>query len=181
MVRRLMTFSAFLSALLFIVTLTAAGITYFRADRLRIERCWRSGCLGERQDNIVLCTVSGRIMMRREDAYMFNWNRNLRPEVDTNWDSESPWSPEKWFLWQRRTESTTHGETKTTMLVFPLDALPVCCAFLSVVSIRSTIKRRRQFIRTRSNLCQKCGYDLRATPARCPECGTPVLGAHTEQ
>ena len=47
-------------------------------------------------------------------------------------------------------------------------------AVLPAIRLRSILRTRR---RDRVGLCQRCGYDLRASPERCPECGTPTAGA----
>jgi hypothetical protein len=42
----------------------------------------------------------------------------------------------------------------------------------SVLSAGWAVCQMKSRLRSRSGLCPTCNYDLRATPERCPECGT---------
>ena len=42
-------------------------------------------------------------------------------------------------------------------------------------------QRRRERKRWAKGLCLNCGYDLRETPAYCPECGTPAKSDRRQQ
>ncbi len=54
-------------------------------------------------------------------------------------------------------------------LFVPFWFLAAMFLVLPVWRMVSLVRIRR---RTRTHRCLKCGYDLRATPDRCPECGT---------
>jgi hypothetical protein len=45
-------------------------------------------------------------------------------------------------------------------------------AATALVPVGSLVRRCRQ---RPAGRCHRCGYDLRATPSRCPECGTPTV------
>jgi hypothetical protein len=57
-------------------------------------------------------------------------------------------------------------------LVIPIWALLGASLVLPVIQLTRIFRRERALA---LNCCAVCGYDLRATPQRCPECGTAIL------
>lgn len=80
----------------------------------------------------------------------------------------------QWALWH---DSGSMGQTALTSwgIIVP------CWAALLLFAICPALwlnNRRRRRAQQRGITCLACGYDLRATPDRCPECGTPVPAKH---
>ncbi len=85
------------------------------------------------------------------------------------------------------TGGTRDGDLSDYVYVFPATSnenplvyVPYGIAMLSAAVAPLTwlvvwrVSDHRRAARAKVGLCRRCGYDLRATPERCPECGTPV-------
>ena len=75
--------------------------------------------------------------------------------------SRAPWR-EPSFAWER--------EPSYFSITVPYWALVVATLPFPAAYLWSARRPRRSRLRHRGGLCT-CGYDLRATPGRCPECG----------
>jgi hypothetical protein len=61
------------------------------------------------------------------------------------------------------------------LLLFGLWILPLLWLIWAIKNSLGFILAER--LRAKDGLCKECGYDIRASPDRCPECGTPVSHA----
>ena len=90
----------------------------------------------------------------------------------------NPWPVFHW-QWLPSTDLMTRTLSGTVVTrhqtTIPYWIPTLITSFLPAMSLRRWIAHRLQTRRRRkAGLCPKCGYDLRASKDRCPECGTSV-------
>lgn len=102
----------------------------------------------------------------------FRWHRSAphRGALRMQW----AWDAFR-FSWstQRRVTNASNGPVRITTreLSTPYWPLVLLAGIAPAVWLRRTYRAHRLAVFARRRLCSHCGYDLRASPGRCPECG----------
>jgi hypothetical protein len=130
-------------------------------------------------------------------AALYSWARSYLPDDCVIYHSDgriglifNDWGESKTTRTTRQTLALLRGSARSHVTVLGLEyiagSLPnvtmgrflviglphvLVVAVTAVGPICWLVVTRRQRRRDREGLCPSCGYDLRATPGRCPECG----------
>jgi hypothetical protein len=91
-----------------------------------------------------------------------NWDNPLKRISGAGVEFGGGWGEDGSILWN---------------LSVPYWMLATVTAIPLPVGIWAWLRRGRARRAVRLGLCRRCGYDLRASPGRCPECGTAATGA----
>jgi len=103
----------------------------------------------------------------------------IREHDEATWERRSdratpPGPGAKRFAWevQRLGDRSSGGTYVSISFPYWTPMLAIAAPMLILAPMR--VRRRRVAVRRAAGLCVQCGYDLRASPERCPECGTPA-------
>ena len=106
----------------------------------------------------------------------WKWELDSSPSEDDGRWLNSSFGP---LRWQGVNVKQTHFSMASRTYGLPCWLVAPVLALWPLTSIGFLIRRRRkQRERERFGFCQLCGYDLRASPGRCPECGHVVGSNH---
>jgi hypothetical protein len=162
MIRRLLTIASALSLLLCVATIVFWTRSYLAADSIR----WNVPPHG----GVSFLSSGGRftLSMYAGVERMVGGFQHLS-QSHFDFDDQTA----RWFLtyhnWLGFGFGTGFADAGPVIVPYWFVALLTCVSPLWLF-----LGRRRSRRRHTLGLCPSCGYDLRASKERCPECGTPI-------
>ena len=164
--RRLFTLCSFASLLLCVAVCVLWARSYFGEDALWAVgpgRNWELSSGGGELRFTASDTMVGWLP-QRPARWAYSRRPDLMPLVSLMYLPDGFWARHG-FAWER-------PGPWPHLLVAAVPHWFVVAASLLVPAAFTLVRRRRRRRATVGGLCPVCGYDLRATPERCPECGT---------
>jgi hypothetical protein len=167
MIRRLFTLASALSLILCL----AMGVLWVRSYRR-----WDGVLLHDRDDRMceMLTMSRGRIQV---GVIGTNQTPDLPP---SRWHHESDNAYDMARL-PHELLGLGWGQMPDAPPWYPRPGIQVPHSYVAFILAILPALRLHRFVRSRrranQGLCSSCGYDLRASPERCPECGTPAAKA----
>lgn len=125
--------------------------------------------------HLELYLADGSVGLRHWPAS--GWRGELAPpryDISAGWQSSLRAGLPGWHWWLPENPYATPRSAATSFSVPLLYMLIVALAPAAVGRARHVLFERRC---RRLGVCRNCGYDLRGTTDRCPECGSPKSGA----
>jgi hypothetical protein len=178
--RRLFTLVSALFLLLSVATVVLWARSYWRSDAIYLSR-WSLYSISSSKGGVVWIVrtsvythFDGTVT---SEPFSPVWSISYSPEADfpriALWDSEhgalgAGYCDGMEFLWV-----SVEGSEDTRCRMVALPYWMLSTAALAVVSVYP-LRSIRSAGRARRSQCVRCGYDLRASPERCPECGTRI-------
>jgi hypothetical protein len=115
-------------------------------------------------------TAQEHQVARTPEFHPPQWSFNGKKNRQHYFDYQQTWRDTLRF--SGKSESMTFAKTGETLthrwVSIPLWSIAWAGAMGPAIALRRILLRRR---RRRRGECLACGYDLRASPGRCPECG----------